>query len=132
MICAYYGILVLQQVLGIDKGVGLGTLPISALMEEKVKDSIVKTGLITMSGDIKASSEESDAVLSDPIAQFKNGDITVLLGHPESWQTSTALGIMDSLSKQGLIVGTFLDEFQMNLSNHWGSDFRFTKYQKHN
>ena len=85
MICAYYGVLVLQQVLGIDKGVGLGTLPISALMEEKVKDSIVKTGLITMSGDIKVSSEESDAVLSDPIDQFKNGDITVLLGHPESW-----------------------------------------------
>ena len=124
MICAYLGILVLQKVLEVPKGVGLGTMPLSALMEEKLKGPLVKTGLITMSGDIKASIQENDAFLSDPVAQFKTGDITIVLGHPESWLTSTAKEITDSLNQEGLIVGTFLDEFQMNLSNHWGSDFR--------
>ena len=38
--------------------------------------------------------------------------------------TSTALEIVEAPNKQGLIVGTFLDEFQMNLKDHWGSDFR--------
>ena len=124
MICAYYGILVLQKIFKIEKGVGLGTLPVSALMEEKVKDGVVKTGLITMSGSIKASIEENEAVLSDSADHFKNGDISVILGHPEAWLTSTAEDIVQDLSKQALIVGTFLDEFQMNLCNHWGSDFR--------
>ena len=125
MICAYLGILVLQKVFGIEKGVGLGIQPLSAIMEEKLKGPLVKTGVITMSGDMKPSIEENDAFLSDPLAQFKSGDITILLGHAESWLTNTAQDITDSLNKQGLIVGTFLDEFQMNLVGHWGSDFRF-------
>ena len=91
-------------------------------MEEKLKKPPVKTGLITMSGDLKASDE--DVILSEPLADFKSGKITLLLGHPESWLTSTAEEITDSLRKQELIVGTILDEFQMHLENHWGSDFR--------
>ena len=125
MICAYLGILVLQKVFGIEKGVGLGIQPLSAIMEEKLKGPLVKTGVITMSGDVKASIEENDAYLSDPLAQFKSGDITILLGHAELWLTNTAQDITDSLNKRGLVVGTFLEEFQMNLVGHLGSDFRF-------
>ena len=124
MICAYLGVLVLQKVFKIKHGVGLGTMPISALMEEKLKGPLVKTGLVTMSGDLKASIQENDAFLSDPIEQFKKGDITVILGHPESWLTSTAQEITACLSQEGLVVGSFVDEFQMNLADHWGSDFR--------
>ena len=62
--------------------------------------------------------------VSDPLTNFKNGDITVVLGHSESWLSSTAQDITTCLNQKGLIVGTFLDGFQMNLANHWGSDFR--------
>ena len=67
MICVYLGIFVLQKVFKIKNGVGLGTMPISALMEEKLKSSLIQTGLISMSGDLKSSFQESDAFLSDPI-----------------------------------------------------------------
>ena len=91
---------------------------LSALMEEKLKNPPVKTGLITMSGDLKVSHKENDAFLSEPLSQCKSGEITMLLGHPESWLTSTAEEITESLKNQGLVIGTFLDEFQMNLENH--------------
>ena len=100
---------------------------LSALMEEKLKNPPVKTGLITMSGDIKVSSEEDDVFLSEPLSAFKSGEITMILGHPESWMTSTAEEITESLKNQDLVIGTFLDEFQMNSENHWGSDFRYEK-----
>ena len=93
-------------------------------MEEKLKNPLVKTGLITMSGDLKHSIKENDGFLSEPLSQFESGEITMLLGHSESWLTNVAIGITDSLKKKGLIIATFLDEFQMNLENHWGSDFR--------
>ena len=35
MICTYLGSLVLQKIFGIENGVMLGTMPISALMEER-------------------------------------------------------------------------------------------------
>ena len=80
-----------------------------------------------MDGHLKHNIKENDAFLSDPLSQFKSGEITMLLGHSQSWLTSTAEEITDSLKKQGLVIGTFLDEFQMNLENHWGGDFRFVK-----
>ena len=43
----------------------LGIMPISALKEEKIKDPFVKTGLITMSGNVKVNIEENDAYISD-------------------------------------------------------------------
>ena len=86
----------------------------------------MRTIIVTMSGELKNNSEtdESDADLSDSVDDFKSGAISMILGHPESWMTSTALVIVDALTKQGLIVATFIDEFQMNLKDHWGSDFR--------
>jgi hypothetical protein len=97
-------------------------------MEEKLKKPPVKTGLITMSGDIKVSSSESDASLSEPLSDCKSGEVTMLLGHPESWLTSTAEDILECLRNKELVIGTFLDEFQMNLENHWGSDFRYVVF----
>ena len=43
-----------------------------------------------MSGNVKVNIEENDAYISDPLSNFKNGDITVVLGHSESWLSSTA------------------------------------------
>ena len=125
MLCSYLGTLVLRKVFGKAKGVGLGNQPLSALMEEKLKTPVIKTGLITMKGDLKMSSDVlGEAVLTDPIDMFKNGDIGVILGHPESWETDTARDIIEALRKEDMIIFSFLDEFQMNLSSFWGKDFR--------
>jgi len=124
MVCAYLSILVLQKKFGIPGGVGLGTQPLTALMEEKLKKPLVTTGVISMTGDLKYSIEEEDAFLSEPLEHFKSGAITCVLGHPESWLTATAESILNDLCKKQLVVGSFLDEFQMNLESHWGSDFR--------
>ena len=125
-LCSILGILVLRKVLGKSSGVGVGNLPISALMEEKLKDQVIKTGLISMKGDLKVSSEDAvEAILTEPIEDFKTGVIGFILGHPESWLTNTAKDITEALRKQDLIIFSCLDEFQMNLSSHWGKDFRF-------
>ena len=126
MLCSYLGVLVLKKILGVSRGVGVGTQPLSSLMEEKLRDPVVRTGLITMKGDLKLScDDDSEEVnLSEPIEHFKNGDLGLILGHPESWLTNTARDIIEALRKEEMIVFSFIDEFQMNLSNHWGKDFR--------
>ena len=43
-----------------------------------------------MSGHVKVNIEVNDAYISDPLSNFKNGEITVLLGHSELWLSSTA------------------------------------------
>ena len=126
MLCSYLGTLVLRKVFGKVKGVSLGNQPLSALMEEKLKTPVIRTGLISMKGDLKMSSEgHSEAVLTDSIELFKNGAIGVIIGHPESWLSDTAKDIIEALRKEERIVFSFLDEFQMNLSSFWGKDFRY-------
>ena len=121
MLCAQLGSLVMKKVFEKEKGVGLGNMPLSALMEEKLKSDIVKSGLITMQGGLKSNSEAS---LSEPKDRFTNGTMDIIFGHAESWSTSIAREIIDNLCKNGRIVFSFIDEFQMNLSTFWGSNFR--------
>ena len=133
MLCSYLGTLVLRKVYGKVKGVGLGSQPLSALMEEKLKTPVIKTGLISMRGDLKIGSEGPDeAVLTESLDMFINGVIGIIIGHPESWLTDTAKDIIESLRKEERIIFSFLDEFQMNLSSFWGKDFRCVKWVKVN
>ena len=126
MLCSYLATLVLRKVFDKSLGVGLGNQPLSALMEEKLKNKVIKTGLITMKGDLKVHYDDSaDAVLTDPIEEFKTGAVGLILGHPESLLTKTAQDILEGLRKQDKIIFIMVDEFQMNLSSHWGKDFRF-------
>ena len=123
MLCAYLAPLVLRKVFEKDKGVGLVTMPLSALMDEKLKSEFVKTGVITMQGRLK-SKESEDAYLSDPLESFKSGEIDLILGHAESWSTSTAKSIVTALTEEQSLIFLVVDEFQMNLSSHWGNEFR--------
>ena len=123
MIIAFYGILVLEKVLGVQDGVGLGCQPLSALMEEKLRDPPIPTGFISMSGDLKNSCDQNSSI-SKPMDSFKNGDVKCILGHPESFLSATAKEILNHLQQTGKIVFTIIDECHMNLSNHWGEDFR--------
>ena len=126
MLCSYLGTLVLRKVFEKSTGVGLGNQPLSALMEEKLKNKVIKTGLITMKGDLKVHNDNSDdAALTEPIEEFKTGAVGLILGHPESWLTKTAQDILEALRKEDKIIFSMVDEFQMNLSSHWGKDFRF-------
>ena len=84
MLCSYLGTLVLRKVSDKSTGDGLGNQPFSALMEEmeeKLKNRVIKTGLITMKGDLKVLNDNSDdADLTEPIEEF-------ILGHPEYFIT---------------------------------------------
>ena len=62
---------------------------LSALMEEKLKCTLVKTGVITMTGDLKYSMKENDAFLSEPLSKFKSGEVICLIGHSKFVQVQT-------------------------------------------
>ena len=79
-----------------------------------------------MKGDLKVYNDNSDdAALTEPIEEFITGAVGLILGHPESWLTKTAQDILEALRKEDKIIFSMVDKFQMNLSSHWGKDFRF-------
>ena len=116
--------LVLQKVLGIPNGVGLGCQPLSSILEAQLRTSYLTIGTISMQGGLKASEaveEEDDVALSASIEQFKEGKITCVLGHAESWLSNTAQEILDCLQEKALILFNFLDEAHIPLGGHWDS-----------
>ena len=123
MVVSYLSILVLQKVLNVPCGVGVGTQPLSSIMEEKLKTPYIPTGTISMQGGLKSSieSEDEDVSLSASIEDFKNGNVKCLIGHAESWVSKTAGEILDSLQDKGLILFSFLDEAHVPLEGHWDS-----------
>ena len=124
MIIAQLAILVLEKVLGIDNAVGIGCQPLTALMEEKLKNPPICTGFISMSGDLQYSLISDEVHLSQPMTYFKNGTVKCILGHAESMVSVQAKEVLDHHQKNGKIVFIFVDECQMNLCYHWGEDFR--------
>ena len=122
MVVAYLAILVLQIVRDVPYGVGLGTQPLSSIMEERLVDPYIPMGVISMKGDLRSSknySEEDDIFLSDSIEDFKSGKVTCMIGHAESWNSGTAKDILESLKEKGLVLFTFLDEAHIPLAAHW-------------
>ena len=125
MLVAYLAILVLQKKLGIPSGVGIGTQPLSSIMNEKVKNTYLSTGTISMQGCLQSSAEFADteddggAVLSTSIEEFKSGNINCVIGHAESWKTKAATEILDSLQEKELILFSFVDEAHVPLKDHW-------------
>jgi superfamily II DNA helicase RecQ len=124
MAVAYLSILVLQKKLGIPSGVGVGTQPLSSIMNEKLKNPYITTGTISMQGNLKASTDdddEDDVTLSSSIGDFKDGTVKCLIGHAESWATETAGEVLDSLQEKGLILFSFLDEGHTILDDNWNT-----------
>ena len=60
MVVAYLAILLLQKRLGIAEGVGLGTQPLSAIMNEKVRTKYLSAGSISMSGNIQCNTDNAE------------------------------------------------------------------------
>ena len=127
MIVALLSILVLQRKLHKPDGVGVGTMPLSSIIQEKIQDSYIPTGTISMHGGLKSSNEreDEDIILSSPIEDFKNGNLKCLIGHAESWLSSTAGEILDSLQEKQLIIFNFLDEAHIPLTGRDSTIYQF-------
>ena len=124
MAVAYLSILVLQKMLGIPSGVGVGTQPLTSIMNEKLKNPYVTTGTISMQGSLQSSTDnddEDDVTLSSSLDDFKDGKVKCLIGHAESWVTEIAGQVLDSLQEKGLILFSFLDEGHTILDGHWNT-----------
>ena len=54
----YLGTLLLRKIMNISEGVSVITEPLNLIMAEKLSTSFVPTGIISMTGELKASLEE--------------------------------------------------------------------------
>ena len=117
MIVAFLAIKLLQKLNNIPNGVGVGTQPLSSIMEEKLQNSYVRTGVISMKGGLKTCNVD-ELELSEPLEDFKTGRIPCLLGHAESWISPVAQDILENLHKNGLVLFSFVDEAHITLTDH--------------
>ena len=101
----YLGTLLMQKILNIKDGVAIITEPLNMIMAEKLSSSIVPTGVISMTGELKASLEEKDGVkLSAPEESFLDGSLPCLFGHPESWLSEKGRESIKKLYKRSRIL----------------------------
>ena len=111
MLVVLLGTLLMRKIFEKEHGVSVGTQPLSLIMEEKRTNKLVKTAVITMSGTIKGSSDESCTTkLSSPEEQVISGVYPVLIGHPESWASSGGQDLLRKLQKKEMITLNFVDE----------------------
>ena len=110
-IVIYLGTLLLRKMLKISEGVAVITEPLNMIMSEKLATSIVPTGVISMSGELRTSLEERDGVrLSAPEEKFLDGSLPCLFGHPESWLSEKGKELIKELHKKKRIVLNVTDE----------------------
>ena len=124
MVVIYLAIFVLQKVLGVSDGVGIGCQPLSSIMNEKVGSKFIKSGTISMQGGLRTAeyeADESQLALSSAKEEFMNGELDIMIGHAESWLSDVAKSILDSLQQKGKIVFSFVDEAHIPLVKHWNS-----------
>ena len=116
----YLGILLLRKVFGIQDGVAIITEPLNMIMAEKLKSSIIPTGVISMTGELKTSLEERDGVkLSAPEESFLDGSLPCLFGHPEAWLSEKGRKLIKELYRKSKILLIVTDE--MTCSLNWAS-----------
>ena len=112
----YLGTLLMQKILNIKDGVAIITEPLNMIMAEKLSSSIVPTGVISMTGELKTSLEEKDGVkLSAPEESFLDGSLPCLFGHPESWLSEKGREIIKKLYKRSRILMIVTDEMTCSL-----------------
>ena len=116
-IVIYLGILLLRKLFKIPEGVAIITEPLNMIMSEKLSSSIIPTGVISMTGELKTSLEEKDGVsLSAPEEMFVDGSLPCLFGHPESWLSDKGKQLIKDLHKNGRILMMVTDEMTCSLT----------------
>ena len=111
----------MRKVFGVENGVAVGTQPLSIIMEEKVKNPIVPTAVVTMQGQIKQGKGEhdGDAQLSSPKDDLLKGAFPLLIGFPESWSNQVGQELLKTLKEKGMVVFNYVDEMHQGLEEHW-------------
>ena len=116
------GILLLRKIFGVTNGVAVGTQPLSLIMEEKVRSTVVPTAVVTMQGQIKQHLDErGEAQLSSPKEDLLQGKFPLLIGHPESWSNPVGQELLRNLQEKGMVLFNFVDEMHQGLEEHWNS-----------
>lgn len=116
----YLGTLLLRKIMKVSEGVAVITEPLNMIMSEKLASSIIPTGVISMSGELKTSLEERDGVrLSAPEEKFLDGSLPCLFGHPESWLSEKGKELIKELHKKKRILLNVTDE--MHCSFDWAN-----------
>ena len=94
---------VLREVFNIPKGISIITQPLSSIMNEKINNGICKSAVLTMRGELSTTSEENSHLSCD-LADLLNGEIDVLFGHPESFDSPLGRLILKELQKRDRII----------------------------
>ena len=112
------GILGLRKVFNNYRGVAIVTQPLSSIMNEKMRNSPVKTAVLTMRGNLK-SEESDDADLNCLENDVIAGNYPVIIGHPESWASSRGQSILMELKVRNSVLLVGIDEFHQGQIGHW-------------
>ena len=99
-----FGILGLREVTGNPKGIAIVTQPLSAIMNEKMKNKDVKTAVLSMTGKLKNEEGQDDAELDCIENDVLEGVYPVVIGHPESWGSRRGQRLLMEMRKQNMIL----------------------------
>lgn len=115
--------LVLREKLSNAKGVCIVTLPLSSIMNQKMKNDVCEAAVLSMGGELSTSTgNDEDASLSCNLKELFNGSFPVLFGHPESFDTKLGQHILRELQKLGRLILICIDEFhQVRQTGNWNS-----------
>ena len=103
-----------------EKPVGIICCPLTAIIEDKIKDD-PNSGMISMYGSCQTggSSEKDKGMLSKSENEFLSGQISYIYGHPESFTTEIGKKILETNENR---ISVFVcDEVGFNI---WGDTFR--------
>ena len=117
LLCA----LVLRKKLNIQKGVTIVTQPLTSIMNQKMDNAICKVAVLSMTGSLRARSDEDDANLSCEVADLLDGKYPVIIGHPESFDSPLGQYILRELQRRERLVCVCIDEFHQGGESHWSS-----------
>ena len=81
-------------------------------MNEKLKNPLVKTAVLTMRGKLKmGEANDEDVELSCLEEEVLDGKFPVLIGHPESWGSARGQKLLLEMKKKNMILLIAIDEF---------------------
>ena len=112
------GILGLRKVFANDKGIAVVTQPLTAIMNEKLKSTLVKTAVLSMKGILKKEGTE-EVELNCLEEEVLDGKFPVVIGHPESWKSNRGQKLLMEMKKRNMILLVAVDEFHQGMTGHW-------------
>ena len=112
----------MRMVTGVHDGVAIGIMPLSAIMEETVKNN-GDVGYMTSEGNIHGE-ENSEVKTSDTIRNLASGKYKLVILHAETILTPEGQQFLDELEINGKLVFVFVDELHSTLLGYWGGNFR--------